>query len=204
MEQNQTTSDTQETATRLFERTRDQLKVWSTTAIDELQGRASAITERKETLLKQGEDLHKQGEDLLKQGGEAVLARRDAVSVRKDELLKQRDDAARVGRETILGLEATALEGARDLLAKAEELVGPNAAFLARGRSALEDALVTVRSAYAGGLPIEGYDALSVSKITPHLDDLSASDLKTVRAYEAANKNRKTLLRELDARLGPV
>jgi hypothetical protein len=128
-------------------------------------------------------------------------ARIDDLQDRKAELLRQRDEATRAGRETLLQLEATALEGARDLLLKAESLVGPNARFLARGRAALDDAIVTVRSAHAGGLPIDDFDCLSIPKITPHLSELSGSQLKTLRAYEAANKNRKTLLRELDARL---
>ncbi len=147
---------------QIFERTRDQLKAWST-------AQRGALLERKEALLD-----------------------------RKEELLRQTDEAARTGKETLLGLEATALEGARDLLARAQELVGPNASFLARGRAALDDAIVTVRSAYEGGLPIEDYDDLAIRKILPLLEGLKAAEIRTIRVYEAANKSRKTLLRELD------
>ena len=193
----QTQAEQNETAKHLFERTRDQIKSWGSARLDDLQERSAVITERRD-------DLRKQGEDLLRQGGEAITAGKAAVLDRKADLIRQRDEAARAGRETLLQLEATALESARDLLLRAEELVGPNASFLARGRSALDDAIVTVRSAHQGGLPIDDFDTLSIAKITPLLDALSPAELRTVRAYEAANKARKTMLREIDARLGPA
>ena len=51
-------------------------------------------------------------------------------------------------------------------------------------------------------VPIEGYDELSVEEVTPRLDGLSEAELRRVRAYEQRNKNRETLIAEMDRRLG--
>lgn len=47
----------------------------------------------------------------------------------------------------------------------------------------------------------KGYDSLSVKDIMAGLENKSVKDLEFVRAYEAGNKNRVTVLREIDARL---
>ena len=53
-------------------------------------------------------------------------------------------------------------------------------------------------------LPIPGYDALRVEEIIAKLGDMSAEVLMKLRAYEAAHKNRITVLREIDSRLESV
>ena len=50
----------------------------------------------------------------------------------------------------------------------------------------------------------KGYDELSVKDITAGLDKLDIETLEKVRVYEAANKNRVTVLREIDAKLEAV
>jgi DNA-binding transcriptional regulator YbjK len=49
--------------------------------------------------------------------------------------------------------------------------------------------------------PIEGYDGLTVEEVTPRLSALSAEDLREVRDYEERNKNRETILEQLDRRI---
>jgi hypothetical protein len=49
--------------------------------------------------------------------------------------------------------------------------------------------------------PIEGYDELNVEEITARLGSLSAEDLREVRDYEERNKNRETILEQLDRRI---
>ena len=51
-------------------------------------------------------------------------------------------------------------------------------------------------------LPIEEYDSLNVEQISQRLEELSDEELEQLRRYEGANKNRRTLLRRLDERLG--
>jgi hypothetical protein len=50
-------------------------------------------------------------------------------------------------------------------------------------------------------LPIEDYDSLNVKQISERLAELSDEEVEQLRRYEAANKNRSTLLRRLDERL---
>lgn len=46
----------------------------------------------------------------------------------------------------------------------------------------------------AEGLAIPGYDALAASQVVQRLAGLSGEELEAVRAYEAATRNRKTIL----------
>jgi hypothetical protein len=49
--------------------------------------------------------------------------------------------------------------------------------------------------------PIEGYDELTVEEVNARLSSLSAEDLREVRDYEERNKNRDTILEQLDRRI---
>ena len=42
---------------------------------------------------------------------------------------------------------------------------------------------------------------MTVAEISNKLDDLSVEDLRQVREYEKRNKNRSTLIEEIDQRL---
>jgi hypothetical protein len=46
--------------------------------------------------------------------------------------------------------------------------------------------------------PVEGYDELTVEEVSARLDALSTEDLREVRDYEERNKNRETILEQLD------
>lgn len=50
-------------------------------------------------------------------------------------------------------------------------------------------------------LPIPDYDELSVRGAKVRLDDLNPDQLRRLRAHEAENKQRKTLIHEIDRRL---
>ena len=47
-------------------------------------------------------------------------------------------------------------------------------------------------------LSIPGFDTLSASQVVQRLDGLSRSELVAVRAYEASNRNRRTILNRVD------
>ncbi len=49
--------------------------------------------------------------------------------------------------------------------------------------------------------PIEGYDELTVEEVSGRLGDLSAEELRVVRDYEERNKNRDTILEQLDRKI---
>jgi hypothetical protein len=58
-----------------------------------------------------------------------------------------------------------------------------------------------LRTAVFGALKTTDYDGLTVDEISKRLDGLSAEELKKVREYEKRNKNRDTLLEQLDRRI---
>ncbi len=66
-----------------------------------------------------------------------------------------------------------------------------------RRRTGVLDAIAARRTP----LPIATYDALTASEIRSRLPSLTPRELKTVRDYEAATKQRKTVLAAIDARL---
>jgi hypothetical protein len=81
------------------------------------------------------------------------------------------------------------------------ELVNQNAQEGARASEqfAREGALAAQK--VATGVPIQDYDALNVGAIVEQLDNLSADELQRVRAYEQQNKNRDTLLEQIDRKM---
>jgi hypothetical protein len=58
-----------------------------------------------------------------------------------------------------------------------------------------------VESGVNGGFPIPGYDELNVAEISERLDVLTAAQIREVREYEKRNKNRETLIEQLDRKL---
>jgi hypothetical protein len=49
--------------------------------------------------------------------------------------------------------------------------------------------------------PIEGYDELTVDEVAGRLSGLSVEEIRAVRDYEERNKNRDTILEQLDRRI---
>jgi len=121
----------------------------------------------------------------------------DDLQERHKALVKQGEAALHNGKGTLRNLEANTLESARDLLSWASDTLGPRASFLKRGREALDEALVALRSGHSATLPVVDFDQLSIKKILPFLHDLNSAELRTLKAYETRNKARKTLLSEL-------
>ena len=52
-----------------------------------------------------------------------------------------------------------------------------------------------------GSFPIENYDELSVDEVVQQLGDLSAEELDQVHVYEQLNKNRETLVHEIERKM---
>src|SRR5215210_5953561 len=50
-------------------------------------------------------------------------------------------------------------------------------------------------------VPVEGYDEMNVGEVAEQLDNLSADELERVRDYERRNKNRETLLGQIDHKI---
>ena len=69
------------------------------------------------------------------------------------------------------------------------------------GVQQVEQQVVARVSDITTGLPIANYDELNVAEVTEKLDGLSVEDLRKVRAYEKGNKNRDTLVEQIDRKI---
>ncbi len=75
----------------------------------------------------------------------------------------------------------------------ANQTAQQNAQSVQEGTSNVQRAIAEV--------PIQGYDELNVGEIVARVDSLSTEELEQVREYEQRNKNRSTLLEQLNERL---
>jgi hypothetical protein len=129
---------------------------------------------------------------------------RDTVTdlrTRREELQQHGEKTLFAARDRIRVVEVEGLESAADLIGRARTRLGERATVLKRGEEALNELIVNVKAGQEVTLPLEGFDDLSIKKIEPHLDGLALSDLRVLRLYEVENKNRVTLIKEIDARI---
>jgi ElaB/YqjD/DUF883 family membrane-anchored ribosome-binding protein len=129
---------------------------------------------------------------------ESFNARIQRAAERRQELRDRGEAVLEQGRARIHTLESMMVQQAHELIARANDSLGDRAPILGKGEQALADMVVTLRAEDATTLPLEGFDELSIKKIEPHLEGFNELDLRTLRAYEAKNKNRVTLLRKID------
>jgi hypothetical protein len=96
------------------------------------------------------------------------------------------------------GLEATE-QVARQGLRVAEEATEQTEEILRHTEKATKEA--ELKAAVLGALKTPNYDELSVAEISRRLDGLSTEQLRKVREYEKHNKNRETLIEQIDRKI---
>ena len=129
---------------------------------------------------------------------------REVVVLTRDRAQEAVDDAVERGRMT--RDDATALV----------------TALFERGRSQTDDLIAQLESVVTGtptrivrevdrarratgigsNFPISGYDDLTAAEVSDRLGDLSAPELRKVRDYERRNANRKSVLQNIERKLG--
>jgi hypothetical protein len=96
------------------------------------------------------------------------------------------------------GLQATE-QVARQGLRVAEEATEQTDKVLRQTEKATREAELEV--AVFSALKTANYDELTVAEISERLDGLSTEELKKVREYEKHNKNRETLIEQIDRKI---
>ena len=96
------------------------------------------------------------------------------------------------------GLQATE-QVARQGLRVAEEATEKTDKVLRQTEKATKDA--ELKAAVLGALKTADYAELSVAEISKRLDGLSVEQLRKVREYEKQNKNRETLIEQIDRKI---
>ena len=129
---------------------------------------------------------------------------REVVVLTRDRVQEAVDDAVERGR--ITRNDATALV----------------AALFERGRSQTDDLIAQLEAVVTGtptrivrevdrarratgigsNFPISGYDELTAAQVGERLGDLSPPELRKVRDYERRNANRKSVLQNIERKLG--
>ncbi len=129
---------------------------------------------------------------------------REVVVLTRDRVQEAVDDAVDRGRMT--RQDATALV----------------TALFERGRSQTDDLITQLEAVVSGtptrivrevdrarrvtgigpAFPISGYDDLTAAEVGERLADLSAPELRKVRDYERRNANRKSVLQNIERKLG--
>jgi hypothetical protein len=102
----------------------------------------------------------------------------------------------RAGTDQAVG---TVREGARTLSDTATGLVGTATGVVGTAAEAPVDAASS--AAESAVFPISGYDDMNVEEVSKQLNDLSTEELRLVRDYEERNKNRETLLTQMDRKI---
>src|SRR5215217_7889953 len=74
----------------------------------------------------------------------------------------------------------------------------------ARGAEQVAQEGAVAAERVAPGVSIEDYDNLNVAEIVEQLENLSAEELQAARAYEQQNKDRDTLLEQIERRIKAV
>src|ERR687898_101133 len=108
------------------------------------------------------------------------------------------EGARNVQRGAHQGLEATeqvAWQGLRI----AEEATEQTDEVLRQAEKATKEA--ELKAAVLSALKTPNYDELSVAEISRRLDGLSAAQLRNIREYEKRNKNRETLIEQIDRKI---
>ncbi len=101
-------------------------------------------------------------------------------------------------RATQQSLQATQ-QVAQQGLQLAEEATEQTEEVIRQAEEATREA--ELRIAVLGALKTEDYDELSIAEVSEKLDGLSAETLKKVREFEKRNKDRETLVGQIDRKI---
>jgi hypothetical protein len=129
---------------------------------------------------------------------------REVVVLTRDRMQEAVDDAVERGRMT--RHDATALVTALfergraqtdDLIAQIEDLLTGTPTRIVREVDRARRA-----AGIGSNFPVSGYDDLTAAQVGERIGDLSAPELRKVRDYERRNANRKSVLQNIERKLG--
>jgi polyhydroxyalkanoate synthesis regulator phasin len=129
---------------------------------------------------------------------------REVVVLSRERMQEAVDEAVERGRMT--RNDATALVTALfergrtqtdDLIAQIEDLVTGTPTRIVREVDRARRA-----AGIGSNFPVSGYDDLTAAQVGDRLNDLSAPELRKVRDYERRNANRKSVLQNIERKLG--
>ena len=174
-------------------------------------GQATESAERQQQRAKEFSDLVQGNLEEQAQAGRAN------VEQLTDQANKQREAGQQFARESVEAYTqflndafsqyrastdqavGTVREGARSLSDTAAGLVGTATGVVSSAAETPVDAASA--AAESAVFPISGYDDMNVDEVSKQLNDLSTDELRLVRDYEERNKNRESLLAQMDRKI---
>ncbi len=145
----------------------------------------------------------KQGEVLAERAKQQRAELTDRAESLRTRLTRQSQLALGQLRDGSLTLAyqtaATTLRAAGDVLGKTPVQPKPVAQSATRLKECAEH--WSGRAAHIARPPVDDYDDLNVKEVRAAMDDLDFYQLEKLAAYEAAHKNRVTVLRDVERRL---
>ncbi len=172
-------------ATESAERRQERAREFSELVQGNLQEQAEAGRANVEQLTQQASRQREAGQQLARESVEAYT-----------QFLNDAFSQYRAGTEQAVG---TVRESARTLTDTATGLVGTATGAVGSAAEAQMDAANA--AAESAVFPISGYDDMNVDEISKQLNDLSTEELRLVRDYEERNKNRGSLLEQMDRKI---
>jgi hypothetical protein len=112
--------------------------------------------------------------------------------------------ASQAGQQAMGAANQSAQQGAQAVIEAGQqgvESANQSAQQSARGGEQVARAGALAAQKVATGVPIQDYDDLNVGEIVEQLDNLSADELQKVRVYEKQNKDRDSLIEQIDRRI---
>ncbi len=168
-------------------------------AQDWLSGGVEALRDQTEQNLRAADavvrNARKQQEGLQRMGQEWVGAYQSFFSPFTS---YAREGLRTAQQATQQGIEATQ-QVAQQGLRVAEETAQQTDKVLRETEEATREA--ELRTAVYGALGTQDYDGLNVDEVAKRLDGLSAEQLRKVREFEKKNKNRETLIDQIDRKI---
>jgi polyhydroxyalkanoate synthesis regulator phasin len=129
---------------------------------------------------------------------------REVVVLTRERVQEAVDDAVERGRMTrddATALVGTLFERGRsqtdDLISQLEAVVTGTPTRIVREVDRARRA-----TGIGSSFPVSGYDDLTAAEVGERLNDLSAPELRKVRDYERRNANRKSVLQNIERKLG--
>jgi hypothetical protein len=112
--------------------------------------------------------------------------------------------ASQVGQQAMEATSQSGQQGAQtadEAGQQGAEAANQSAQQATRGGEQVAQAGAQAAESVASGVPIQDYDNSNVGEIVEQLDNLSVEELQAARVYEQQNKNRDTLLQQIDRRM---
>jgi hypothetical protein len=176
---------------QLQQRNTEFVQDWTSGAVEALREQTEHNVRTAETFARSARKQQEGFRALTQQWGDAY---RDFFSP----FSYAREGLKTVQRATEQVLEVTE-EVAQQGLQVVEETTEQTEEALRRTEKATRQA--ELRTAVLGALKTEDYDGLTVDEISKRLDGLSAEELKEVREFEKRNKDRETLIEQIDRKI---